>query len=493
MENKNCENMKIEKLDFDFSVCRELYESAPRNDKEYKEAVEYFHERVFYTRGGLVFYYDDGKLVCDTRDNFESNNMNGFIDSKLKDAIRKKIVPYRSILEESNFVIDKEKRLINFLKPSYVSTIPDTVTVGEKGLKYVEHFKKYVREVLASENSKVFDIIMKFCAKTVKRQKCTIALIIVSSTEGTGKTTLSKLIEAILGPENCCAPKEESLLRFNYECFGKSLLRFEETEGVRSPKVFDVLKNMTTDCVYNYERKNKDAGDLRNISNIFMSSNFPVLFAGRRAMNVTPSSKWLRRTDLFKKLYDFDDECIKALYQYLLSFDTDKWNEQDDVYEFYEKEGNLKAIEQMNNVFQFMKENYALSRQSKLIKKTELYDNYVTEYAAKAFKKSTFYEKIKELNIEIKKYDSDMYSINGDELYDQFKLRNLICDEDNSDLKRTDSVDFILAKENDELKKQIEELKNKILELEAGGKKVDNVVKEAEGFKVIKLKVTKKN
>jgi hypothetical protein len=462
--------LKLNELNFSVSELRNLFENAPRNDVKFDACCKYFHDRVFYTESGFVYYYRDGKLIFKDRNDFDTTFLTGFVDGKLMKVIKQSSPdPYDMVLEEGEFIIKRQegnkRGKINSLAQMSISQImTKKIKVGKTGKEYVEHFKKYVDEVLANGNKKLFDIIMKWCARTVRRQKCFIALVLIGSTEGTGKSTLVKILEKILGFENVCNPNDKQLLNFNFEAYGKCLLCFEETQGVRDNKVFDVLKNMTTNDRYNFEKKFKDAGTLTNISNIFISSNFPVSFSGRRACQFTPTSKWFRQQDLFKKLYNADDECLKALYEYFLSFDVSNWGsseQQEDVYQLNEG-GNLKEIERMNNAWRFMKEQFALDKLSQKIKKTELYDIYQQIYGPKAMQKATFYDKVKELNVGEVKNSVDYFVIDGEDLYKQFEIRNLIHDEYKE--VKIDSK-FETEKENIELKKQIEALTKQIEEL----------------------------
>ena len=463
--------MSVEKLDFDFSICRDLYENRVASDNDYKEAVKYFHDRVFYTRSGLVYYYEDGELKCDGKAEFETNQINGLLDNKLIKTIKSKIKPFKLVLEQNNpSVIDIENRKINSLAQMKINKIDPKTKVSENGKNYVKHFEKYVNEVLTGGNKQLFDIIMKFCAKTIRREKATIAVILVGSQEGTGKTTLAKILESILGVENVWYPSDETLMRFNFGAYGKALLCFEETEGVKG-KVFSILKNMTTNDRYHFEKKNKDAQDLQNISNVFISSNIPVQFSGRRSLNITPTGAWFRKKDLWKQLYNFTDENKKALYDYLMSIDVNNWDEQEDVYQYNESQGgNLKEIERMNNTWKFLKDVYAFKKDTRIkIKPKELYEEYKIFTGTKAFQYSTFREKVKEIGINEHKISVNYYIINCPELYKAFKNRNLIHDEEeennNEEIEEIDDEKTFLRNENAELKKQLEEMKKQISKL----------------------------
>jgi hypothetical protein len=142
---KNMKTQKMEQLNFSVVQCRELFDNASRNDTKFKEATDYFHDRCFFTESGLICYYKDGKLIYVSKKNFEDNFMDG-MDSKLKKAIKLSSPdPYEMVLEEGDFLIEKsingKRGKINGLLPMYVHMIDKKVTVGKKGIEYVEHFK----------------------------------------------------------------------------------------------------------------------------------------------------------------------------------------------------------------------------------------------------------------------------------------------------------------------------------------------------------------
>ena len=85
---------------------------------------------------------------------------------------------------------------------------------------------------------------------------------------------------------------------------------------------------------FSYEKKGVQGEDMTCVNNIYMTSNKTIPCVGRRYLNIIPTTKWLNRRDLFKQLYDTNDEKIKALYDYFIS-------QYDENFDF---EGEAKKI-----------------------------------------------------------------------------------------------------------------------------------------------------
>jgi hypothetical protein len=462
----------MEMLNYDFSVCRDLFESAPRNDKEYAEAVKYFHDRCFYTDNGGVYVYKKSDLVYYSQEEFSRTQMMGFSREAVT-AIKKKIVAYDEVLEQSNFTIDKENRKINSLKAIHARKL-EKIVVGKKGKAYVEFFKKYLMEIVANNNESLYNYLLKWLSCVVKLRKMKTAIVMVSSTEGIGKSSLAKVLEKMLGASLVTYPSPSSLVKFNFQLYGKVLVVLEETEGLQKfdGGLNDVLKNIIPTDTFSYEAKGVQPRDLKNVNNFIITSNFSLSTVGRRFINITPSTKWLNCDDLFEQLYDLDDEKIKALYDFLLEVDTKNFNEEKEGKKLSNEGGNLKEIEKMNNVFRFIKDYYALDKLSEKIKKCNLYEKYKTA-VPKAYNKSTFYEKISELNIHsVKTNGYEYFVIDGRQIYAEFKKRNLIHGEEienagenvnaNDEKEAENNENEILRNENQDLKKQLEEMKREI-------------------------------
>lgn len=489
--------MAQEKLSYDFSVCRDLFENARKND-ETGEAVKYYHDRVFHTENGGVYVYKKGDLTYCNYEEFKKNQMIGF-PKKLRDAIDSKVVPFEEVLEQATWTIDKEKRMINSLKAVHAEKLKKVV-VGKKGKAYVEFFKTYVKEILANKREDLYDYIIKWLSNVVKLRKNKTALIIVSATEGIGKTSIAKVMEKLLGVNLVCYPNLKNLAKFNFQLFGKVLVVLEETQGLKQDaEIFDAFKNLTNNDIFSYRQMYVQPKDLPNINNIIATSNYCLGIAGRRYINITPSTKWLNKDDLFDQLYDLDDENTKALYDFLLSVDTEKFNEEKEGKKLCCSDGNLKEIERMNNVFAFMKDNYALEKQNEKIKPVDLFGKYKASGIQKPFSKSGFYEKISELNVPKAIMNGyEYYKIDGTELYEEFKKRNLIHKDDleGREIKeeiKTNAGANPVEKENESLKQQLAEMQKQMEALlqKNAESKTEKVSQPTESRKIISVKAFK--
>jgi hypothetical protein len=461
--------MQVEKLNYDFVVCRDLIENTKKNDNEYTKALKYYHDRVFYVpHSGCYYYYKNGELVRDSIDNFNKCHHMGF-NKKFLDCVKKTIVAYDEVLETKNYTVDKEKRIINAFKPIYAEGLKD-IAVSEAGHNYVKLFKKFLFEVSSNSNQKYCAWLLNWIASVVQLKRSKVAPVFVTSTEGIGKSTLAVIIEKILGKYNTTHPSSEVMKRFHWQCYGKILVIFEETQGLSGDEgvICNNLKNMINSDTFPYEEKGMQSRDLMNINNVIITSNFPLAStSGRRYVNITPSTKWLHKYELFEQLLTFTDEKIKALYDFLLSIDISNWNAEKEAKNISEGECNLKEIERMNNVFKYMRDTYAMKKVSEKIRTKYLYENYKS-VVSKPYNKSTFFEKVSELNIDKTKTNgTEYFVIKGQELFDEFTKRKLIDTddyEDESDFEEIFSVKKespeveALREENEKLKQQIKQL-----------------------------------
>lgn len=462
-----------QKMHYDFAECRDLAENIRKNETTFTDALKYFHDRVFLSDTGAYYYYKDGNLERDSVESFRRCKMMGF-DRKFVQAIEKSTREYKEVLETENYTVDKEKRKINSFRQTYASTLQN-VNVTKKGEEYVEFVKKFMLEISANGSKKLYNWLINWCASVVQLKRTKVCPVFVTATEGIGKTTLATIMRSVLGEWNTAHPGAEEMKRFHWQCYGKILVVFEETEGLKNDAgtVSDNLKNMINSDQFPYEEKGiQIKSSLKNINNVIVTSNFPLPnSSGRRYLNITPSTKWLNKYENFEKLNDFTDENIKALYDYFMSVDVSNWNAEKEANALDEDKPNLKAIETMNNVFKYMRDTYAYTKASDEILTKTLYGNYV-HATVKAYKKSTFTEKIVELNIHKKRSNGhDYYVINGEELYKEFEKRRLIDPDDF--IEADDSNEFawtekpdpkveLLEKENASLKLEIEELRKEL-------------------------------
>lgn len=419
-------------LHYDFGACRDLALNSPRSETKYETACKYFHDRVFYTSSGNVHYYSEGKLLMCAKSDFEANQMIGF-ELKFKRAIQQNIYPYTEITGNGLNRINKERRTVDVTEPIYAELLKSNPS--KETDDYVKFaVEVYLKQIICKNDEIKFLFLCRCIAKILRGYKLCVAIVLVTASQGVGKSTLACLIRNMLGVNHCATPSLEQVAKFNYGLYGKRLVLIEETEKLKQDTcVNEVLKNLITSNVYTYEKKGVQAEQKENVNSIIITSNHPLPSGDeRRFFNLQISTEWLKDTEKWTKLMEnVNDDCIRALYDFFMQFDISNFNEQRELYKLKDEVGgDLKSIQSMSDVFRFMKENYALEKKSGTISCYKLYKEYCSK-SVRPYSKDTFYNHLDELNI-LKKveHNQNVYVIEGEKLLKEFQKRNLIHEDD---------------------------------------------------------------
>lgn len=477
-------------LHYDFGICRDLALNSKRNEINYETACNYFHERVFYTSNGNIHFYNKGKLAVCAKSDFEANQMVGF-DLKFKRAIYRNIYPYSEIAGNGLNRVDRINRTVDIAEPIYAQTLkPNPSKETNEYVKFVT--EDYLKQIICKNDENKFSLLIKCIAKILRGNKLCIALILVTTSQGVGKSTLANLIALMLGKEHYTTPTLNQVAKFNYSLYGKRLVLIEETEMLKQDSgITEVLKNLITSNVYTYEKKGVQAEQKENINSILITSNHPLPSGDvRRYFNLQVATTWLKDTEQWNKLMkNVPNDCIRALYDYFMQIDITDFNEQESLYKLKDEAGgDLKNIQGMSDVFKFMKENYALEKKSCTTSCLKLFKDYCSK-SVKPYSKDTFYNQIDELNI-MKKIENhqNVYVIDGEKLLKEFLKRNLVHEDDYTELAEKKQEDrnvkcidgYILDSQHHE---EMEEKDNKIKALE----------KEIEALKAMLQNKTEEN
>ena len=141
MTNQIIDTEKSYSLDYDFTICRDLGKNT--SDKNFTKSCEYWNDRIFIEKSGEGFYMfkkieRNGKPPMTRLVYKEEKDLaklkHGF-NSKLKAAIADNCLAYDVVLENADWIVDKEKKLINVMSVVYASTLKN-IKVGEEGKKY---------------------------------------------------------------------------------------------------------------------------------------------------------------------------------------------------------------------------------------------------------------------------------------------------------------------------------------------------------------------
>lgn len=119
--------------------------------------------------------------------------------------------------------------------------------------------------------------VMRWCATLIARPDIRMlwALLLISETQGVGKTTLGNLLSVVIGAHNASFPSEHEVLeaQFNGWIAGKSLVVVNEVYSGQSAKAYDKLKPFITDSIIRVNEKHIQPYDMPNWAHFMMCSN----------------------------------------------------------------------------------------------------------------------------------------------------------------------------------------------------------------------------
>jgi len=194
----------------------------------------------------------------------------------------------------------------------------------------------YIKEVLANNNEKVYDYLLKWLSCMVKGKK-NKSCVYVKSSQGTGKSTLPEFIrDIVIGKDITCKGKSNHLRgSHNMQLLGRIFVYFEELQLFTDREWYAIdseLKDMITDSFGSYTDKYEKRFEAENINNYMITTNTSLKGVnGRRYLVLDMNPKYLDDFTYYGKLRKdcFNDEVGKAFYCYLHEIDTDEFNSLD--------------------------------------------------------------------------------------------------------------------------------------------------------------------
>lgn len=183
-----------------------------------------------------------------------------------KDAVQKgAVLKYHPGLAPGVHV-DRNGTFINTHMPAEIK--------AEKG--DVTPFLEYMEHLLPIESDR--HEVMRWCATLIARPsiKMKYAILMISETQGVGKTTLGENILApLMGMENVSFPSEKDIVdsAYNYWIAHKRLAVVNEIYQGGSSKAYDSLKNVVTDKNITVSRKYQANYEVDSWVHIFACSN----------------------------------------------------------------------------------------------------------------------------------------------------------------------------------------------------------------------------
>lgn len=161
-------------------------------------------------------------------------------------------------------VVDKGRVLWNAYQPSDIAPV-----AGEAGpfLAYLEHLFPVPEDRHHA---------MRWVATLIARRDIRMhhSMLMVSATQGVGKSTLGQILASLLGETNVSFPGQNAFdSQFNTWANGKLLVHVDEIYTNGKPKTYDALKEYVTDDKLEINLKGVQQFTIRNWSVILACSN----------------------------------------------------------------------------------------------------------------------------------------------------------------------------------------------------------------------------
>ena len=370
-----------------------IAKGSPVPTIDYSKAMTYMLLRVMKIRNNnkyIIKNHDGSYEIYENKTKFEES-----ITHKLAEHSRQFVSLFRKYIKEfiidfnpeSNIRIDRRKQIINMYEPA--KYINSKVAPNND---FVELFQKLTM-ILANNNPQKASVIEKFCASIAQGKKNDIALCI-SGTQGTGKSSISKLMEHILGNGMTTIMNVNSLMRFNSLAKNKLFCYIDETstEDIGQQKVAsENLKSLISNDCFGFESKGKDVKMEKAYASWIISSNNPIYFdfnGGRRYLSLTPSEEMKikvadkqevknEKKKYWARINGTNEGDMVAITQHLLGIDLSDFHGQIEVgnivaeNDVHENQLNLKPVHQ------YLLNEYVLKQISKVVDTKSFSDAFI--------------------------------------------------------------------------------------------------------------------
>jgi hypothetical protein len=167
--------------------------------------------------------------------------------------------------QTSGIIHDGGTRLINTYRPSKIKAVKGNAIPFLRFMTHLFPIKTDRRQV------------MRWCATLVVRPdiRMLYALLLISETQGVGKTTLGMILAELIGGHNASFPTEKDISdsQFNAWIAHKRLAVVHEIYPGQSRKIYDVLKSIITDPTVRVNKKHIADYEIENFLHVFACSN----------------------------------------------------------------------------------------------------------------------------------------------------------------------------------------------------------------------------
>lgn len=199
----------------------------------------------------------------------------------------------------------------------------------------IQKIKSHLYHVICSGNANHYGYLLAWMAHMIQKpaEKSGVMIALRSDSRGTGKSTLSVIMEKLLGEHAIRIQDPKHLLgNFNNHLANKLLVTVEEAFWSGSDKDAGKLRTMVTESTMTIEAKGRDAFEIDSYHRILMCTNnewsVPAHKEERRFFVLDVSDIKKNDRKYFDELYAEinDSEAISQFFNYLQNYDISAFN-----------------------------------------------------------------------------------------------------------------------------------------------------------------------
>lgn len=192
----------------------------------------------------------------------------------------------------------------------------------------VDFMKQHILEVICDNGKPQATYLLDWISHIIqfpdmKTKKCPI---ILSKGEGTGKSSLIRLFERMLGKDKVWEPQKpdrDVWGAFNGNLIGKTIVVLNEIGQYQTDRSMGEIKHHITEPKISIRAMRTEAQEMSMFENYIATTNdekggFNISEDTRRFWMLRVSDKRLGDTEYFDKFYGYlkDDNCVKSIYEW---------------------------------------------------------------------------------------------------------------------------------------------------------------------------------
>ena len=364
-----------------------------------------------------------------------------------------------------------KRNFLNMAKPmnEKVSTIKSKRT--EQTLSDLTLVYDHINDVLCSSDKVMYEYVLNFISATFGGRKLRKALIL-QSIERTGKgQIINGLLKEILGDRMFKTNSVESIMKYNKNFEGCSLINFDELPHCDNYKgLQDILKGLITEPTFTCRDMYSSGYDQVNTFNIIITSNNDSIGLSQnnnsRYVVLDISEHRIGDTSYFEKLTKAINsiDVKRAFYEDMMDRYESLSNWSEDVIPDSESR-KTKIIEALPCIYKFIKEEYILKSFDLNMKTNDFLEFYKEKSKDKTSvnKIGRFLAKLEIKPVKMSNNAGYKYIKTSKELLDTFQKLNFM--DDTVDLINTDDDshhDNIYKTKYEEAMKRIQALEKQL-------------------------------